>query len=81
MKLIEQILNQLGADGLNAITLVPCSCCYLKNIKTITDFSTQRISMKTGKKNVVVEGENLQVGEYFEGDLIIKGDVRAVKIE
>ena len=81
MKLVEQILKELGADGLNAITLVPGECCYVKNVKTVVEFSPQTIVVRSGKKSVTVEGENMLVGEYFECDLLIKGDVRAVRIE
>lgn len=81
MKLLEQILNEMGADTLKSITLVPGTCCYLKSVKSVIDFSTERIALAIGKKRVTLEGQNMYVGEFFEGDLIIKGDVKVIKID
>lgn len=81
MKLVEQILRELGADGLNGITLVPGRCCYLKSVKSVINISEESIILAVGKNRVEISGGELEVGEYFEGDVIIKGDVRAVKVE
>lgn len=81
MKLVEQILNELGADGLKSVTFVPGECCYLKSVKSVLSFSPQKIILSVGKACVFVEGEDLSVGEYFEGDLLIKGKVRTVGVE
>lgn len=81
MKLLEQILNELGADEMKSITLVPGSCCYLKSVRTITDFSDAKIVLQCGKNRVTVEGEGLTVGKFFEGDLLVEGGVKAVKVD
>ncbi len=81
MKLIGQILNELGADGLNGIVLYPGACCYVKSVKSVSDFSPKKIVLRAGGKSVSIEGENMQIGEYFEGDILIKGGVMAVRIE
>lgn len=80
MKLLEQILSELGADGAKSITLVPESCCYLKSVKSVASFSPSKIAVKVGKLDVTVEGENMEIGGYFEGDLIVRGRVTGVKI-
>lgn len=81
MKLIEQIMQELGADMLKSITLVPNSCCYVKSVKSVTEFSAERVVLAVGKTLVTVEGEGLQLGEYFEGDAFVRGKVRGVKID
>lgn len=81
MKLLQQLLNEMGADTLKSITLIPDSCCYLKNVKSVVDFSPERIVLKVGKSSVTVEGNDMTLGEFFEGDLIIKGGVKGVKID
>lgn len=80
MRLIEQILDEFGADGLKSVTLVFGQCCYLKSVKSVLCFSPNQIVLSVGKSSVCVEGEELTVGEYFEGDLLIKGNVRSVKV-
>ena len=81
MKLLEQILKELGADTLKSITLVPGFCCYLKSVKSVIEFSDEKIQLQVGKLRVVVEGVDMQIGEYFEGDILIRGDVRGIKID
>lgn len=81
MKLIEQLLGELGADAMKSITLVPASCCYLKNVKSVVDFSEQRIVLAMGKGRVTLEGVSMLLGGFFEGDLLVKGDVRVIKVE
>ena len=81
MKLLEQILNEMGADTLKCITLVPGSCCHLKSVKAVVEFSDRKIELKVGKMLVTLEGNDMQIGEYFEGDILVKGDVRGIKID
>lgn len=81
MKLLEQILSELGVDTLKSITLVPGSCCYLKSVKSVAEFSSEKIELKVGKTTVMVEGVDMSIGEYFEGDILIKGNVKGVKID
>lgn len=81
MKLLEQILGELGADTLKSVTVVPAVCCYIRSVKSITGFSEEEITVTQRGGTIVVEGVNLSVGEYFEGDILIKGDVRGIKIE
>ncbi len=81
MKLLEQILNELGYDTAKSVTLVPGSCCYLKNVKTISSFTPGLIVVTAGKLTITLEGENMEVGEYFEGDLLVNGSVKGVKID
>ena len=81
MKLLEQIFKELGVDTLKSITLVPGSCCYLKSVKSVVGFSAEKIELRVGKTCVTVDGVDMQIGEYFEGDMLIKGDVRGIKID
>lgn len=81
MKLLEQILNEMGADTLKSITLVPGTCCYLRSVKSVVDFSAERIVLAVGKKRVMLEGTDMLLGEFFEGDLLVNGDIKGIKID
>lgn len=81
MKLLQQILNELGADTLKSITVIPDFGGYFQSVKGVFEFSPTRIVLQISKKRVTVEGEGLKVGEYFEGDILIKGKIEGVKIE
>ena len=81
MKLLQQILNELGADTLKSLTVIPDFGGYFRDVKGINEFSPTRIVLQIPKRRVIIEGEGLKVGEYFEGDIFIKGAIEVVKIE
>ncbi len=81
MKLLEQILGELGADLTSSLVLVPGKCCYIKSVKTVCDLTPALITVAAAKFKVTLEGENMEVGEYFQGDLLVNGNVRGVKID
>ncbi len=81
MKLLEQLLAEYGADVTKSITLVPGFCCFICGVKTITSFSPENITVAAGKLKVTVLGAGMEVGSYFEGDLMVKGDVRGITID
>lgn len=81
MKLLEQILGELGGDTLKAFTVVPCFGGYFRSVKNIAEYSKECVVLVLKKAKITLEGEDLEVGKYFEEDLFIKGDIRGIKIE
>ena len=81
MKLLNEILSELGADTRKSLTVVPDFGGYFQNVKGISEFTPVRIVLELNRGTVTVEGENLKVGEYFQGDVFIKGRIGVVKIE
>lgn len=81
MNLLMQILNEVGADTTNAYTVVPSFGAYLKNVKTVLQYSPQQIVVAVGKSTITVDGENLIISKFFQGDMLLTGNVVATKIE
>ncbi|MCD7728410.1 MAG: YabP/YqfC family sporulation protein [Clostridia bacterium] len=81
MNLILQLIKEMGADTANAITLCMGECAYFKCVKGVALLSSQKITVVCNKKLISVTGENLTVAEYFQGDILIKGDIYGVQIE
>lgn len=81
MKLLEQILGELGADTLKSFTVIPQFGGYFRSIKSVAEFSPEKIVLVQKHGVFTLEGENLEVGSYFEEDILINGDIRNVKIE
>lgn len=81
MKLLEQILCELGADTLKSFVVVPSTCGYFRSIKSVKEYSPQKIVLAQKRRDVTVEGENLEVGKYFEEDILIKGDIRVISVD
>ena len=81
MKLLQQILTELGADTHKSLTVIPHFGGYFQNVKGVYEYSPTRIVLEIPKGSVTIEGKELKVGEYFEGDIFIKGRIEVVKIE
>lgn len=81
MKLLEQILSELGADTLKSFSVVPGFGGYFRSVKGVAEYSSCRIVLSLKKIKITVEGEDLTLGKYFEQDLLIRGNITGVKID
>lgn len=81
MKLLEQILGELGGDTLKSFTVIPQFGGYFRSIKSVKEFSSEKIVLVQKQAVFTLEGENMDIGSYFEEDIFIKGDIRDIKIE
>lgn len=81
MKLLEQILSELGADTLKSFSVVPGFGGYFRSIKGVAEYTPERIVLALKKNKITVEGENLTLARYFEEDLLIRGGISGVKID
>ncbi|MCI8734324.1 MAG: hypothetical protein HFE40_02075 [Clostridia bacterium] len=81
MKLLEQIIGELGGDTLKSFTVVPSFGGYFRSIKSIAEYSDVKIVLLQKKSVITVEGSGLEVGKYFEEDVFIKGSITGVAIE
>ena len=81
MKLLEQILSELGADTLKSFSVVPDFGGYFRSVKGVSEYSPEKIVLSLRKNFITVEGENLSLGKYFEEDLLIRGKIRCIKID
>ena len=81
MKLLEQIMEELGGDTLKAFTVVPKFGGYFRSIKSIAEYTPQKIVLRLKKFDVILTGEDMQVGKYFEEDIFIKGNIKDIQID
>lgn len=81
MKLISKIIEELGGDEAHAITLCPGRLAHFRGIKSVAELTPEKIVLLSGKKVLTCEGAGLSVGEYFQGDLTVLGDIKRVSIE
>lgn len=75
MKLLRQILSEAGADTGEAFTVVPGFGAYFQNVRSVVEYSEERVVLAVGRATVVVTGERLTVGNYFQRDLLLLGNV------
>ena len=81
MKLLEQIIGELGGDNLKAFTVVPTFGGYFRSVKSVAEYTPQKIVLLLRKTVLTLEGENMEIGKYFEQDLFIKGNIRVINVE
>ncbi len=81
MKLLEQILAEMGGETLKSFTVVPCFGGYFRNVKAIAEYSPEKIKLNLSHGAVLLTGEKLEIGKYFEEDIFIKGNIKVIEIE
>lgn len=81
MKIIAEIINELGGDEAHAITLCPGKLAYVRGVRAVEDLTPTKVVLVCGKKVITAEGEGLFAENYFQGDMVIKGDIKRVSVE
>lgn len=81
MKLLQQILSEAGADTAKSYTVIPDFGGYFKSVKQVLEYSPEKVILQIGKMRLTVTGKDLAIGKYFEGDLLILGNVEGTSVE
>ena len=50
-------------------------------MKSINEYSPEKIVLVLRKTVLTLEGEKLELGKYFEQDVFIKGEIKGIKID
>ena len=61
MKLLEQIIGELGGDTLKAFTVVPTFGGYFRSVKSVAEYTPQKIVLLLRKTVLTLEGENMEI--------------------
>ena len=83
MNLFNEIIGRLGADeelafGGVKYVIFDGRCGYFENVKGIGDFSDTLVEILLKKGKLRVEGKNLYIRRFVEGDLAVYGDISLV---
>ena len=85
MNLIKEVLKSVGADDLLSVdyTFTVCgkSGARFQNVTGITDVKKSVVILKIKKGRITVNGEDLSVGAFSDGDLTVKGKITSVGVE
>ena len=83
MEFLKEIAKVLVADAAGAFrvqyAVVDGKGGYFQNVKRLVQFSSTEVVLRGRTGAVRVEGENLSLGKYFAGDLVIEGDIARVE--
>ena len=80
MRLYDEIFKRAEGVALSRFTIVPRGGGYFEGVKAVGDFSPERIVLYFPRESVEVEGEELSIGKYCDGDLRLSGRILSVRL-
>lgn len=80
MRFYEEIFKNTDGVAFARCTVVPNGGGYFEGVKSVGDFSSERIVVYFPKATVEVEGVELSIKKYYDGDLQISGKILAWKL-
>lgn len=80
MGLYDEIFKNPSDGACSRCTVVPGGGGYFEGVKSVGDFSTERIVVYFPRQTVEIEGEELAIKKYYDGDLQIGGRVIGVRV-
>ncbi len=80
MRLYDEIFKNAEGAALCRCIVVPRGGGYFEGVKAVGDFSPERIVLYFPRESVEIEGENLSIGKYYEGDLRLTGRIFCVRV-
>ena len=78
MQLIGEIFKNTDT-ALWRCTFVPGGEGYFEGVKAVGDFSDTQIVLYYPHTTIELEGEQLSIDKYCDGDLRVKGKIRAIR--
>ena len=80
LRLFDEIFKNDTLASLSRCVLIVGGGGYFEGVKTVGDFTPERIVLYFPKEMVEIEGENLSIGKYCDGDLRLLGTIRSWRI-
>ena len=81
MRLFDEIFKNDTLASLSRCMLIVGGGGYFEGVKTVGDFTPERIVLYFSKETVVIEGEHLAIGKYYDGDLHLLGKINSWRLE
>ena len=79
MRLYDEIFK--NADGaFTRCIIVPLGGGYFEGVKSVTDFTDEKITIAFPKQTVEIEGKSLRIKKYCDGDLQLSGRIDSLKV-
>lgn len=78
MRLISKLDRYL--EDKNYEIIIKDNSINIINFKEIIDFSTNKISLRSEKKTIIIEGKNLIIAKMLDEEVLINGIIFNVRI-
>ena len=80
MRLYDEIFKNADGGAFSRCVVVPNGGGYFEGVKAVGDFSPERIVVCFPRESVEIEGENLAIKKYCDGDLRLSGSIRSLRV-
>lgn len=80
MRLYEELFKSADGAALSRCIVVPDGGGYFEGVKYVEDFSQEKIVLRFSHCGVEIEGVNLSISKYCDGDLEIGGKIRFLQV-
>ena len=80
MRLYEEIFKSVNGAALARCLMIPNGEGYFEGVKSVDEFTPDRIVIGFLKNRVEIIGKDLSIGKYCEGDLHILGEIVLVAV-
>lgn len=80
MRLYDEIFKNADGGAFSRCVVVPNGGGYFEGVKAVGDFSPERIVVCFPRESVEIEGENLTIKKYCDGDLRLSGSIRSLRV-
>ena len=80
MRLYDDIFKNPNDSACARCVIVPGGGGYFEGVKSVGDFSDEKIVIYFPRQAVEICGTNLAIKKYYDGDLYIGGQVSAVRM-
>lgn len=80
MRLYDEIFKDADGGSFRKCIVVPNGGGYFEGVKSVGDFSPERVVLCFPKLKVELEGSDLSIKKYCDGDLQLKGKIFSLKV-
>ena len=80
MRLYDDIFKDPGGSACARCVVVPGGGGYFEGVKSVGDFSSEKIVIYFHRQVVEIYGIDLAIKKYYDGDLHVGGRVSAVRV-
>ena len=80
MRLYDEIFKDPNDSACARCIVVPGGGGYFEGVKSVGDFSTEKIVVYFPRQIVEIEGRELAIKKYYDGDLQVGGRVTSVRV-
>ncbi len=80
MRLYDEIFKNADGGATQRCVVVPYGGGYFQGVKSVGDFSKEKIVLYFPCGGVEITGEELAIKKYYDGDLQLVGKITALAV-